>query len=411
MQRTRRNLLTASAAVCLTGCLTVDGVTYPDEPAPNESDADGKIAPDKDPAGDSTGATPGPHPELAAATRSVVDDTIWFAVSYPAAIDTYRDVTADVLAAIESVRESIHGPTDPTVGMAERLEGVGYDAAERAVVALEPHFDPDELLRSRTDEHVSVLTQFARRNDADRFVEELERMHLSFFQIRTPIYISRRFSRDPIHNRLLKRLAPGAPEEVFIELAAPGYRRFSTLAYRPYSEESGIYLPTFTDEALPEERRRAFREQLGPVIQTDDRTIELFITIAPRPEPTNRRNDAFHGPPGDLDGVSVYVQRYHNSERASEHLDAILGSGSTEGSEPIMPEPDTSDDAIAWHRYYHREAGSTRTDLDEFAGVQYGYLVQAGEFLLATGFSGDAWEERPRWQGRLVDTWLTPSRT
>ncbi|WP_200531436.1 hypothetical protein [Halorubrum sp. LN27] len=406
MQRTRRNLLTAGAVVCLTGCLDVEGVTYPDEPAPNESDPDGGMAPDDDPADDPADDNPGPHSELAAATRSIVDDTIWFAVSYPSAIDTYREATADVLTAIESVRESIDGQTDPTVLMAEQLETAGYDAAERAAAALEPHFKPAGLVQARTDNHIPVLTRFARRNDADRFVEELERMHLSFFQIQTPIYIGRRFSRDPIHNRLLQRLVPGAPDKVLAELAAPGYRQFSTLAYQPYSEESETYLPTFTDEALPKERRETLREQLGPVIQTNGRTAELFVTIASRPKPASRRGAAFRGPPGDLDGVSVYVQRYSSAERASKRLDAVLEAGETEGREPIVPETNTSDDAIAWHRYYHREAGSTRTDLDDFPGVQYGYLLQAGEFLLATGFSGDAWEERPQWQGRLVDAWV-----
>ncbi|CDK40339.1 hypothetical protein [Halorubrum sp. AJ67] len=406
MQRTRRNLLTASATVCLTGCLDVDGVTYPDEPVPNESDPDRGMPPDDDQAGDPTNDNLGPHPDLAAATRSVVDDTIWFAVSYPSAIDTYREATADVLTIIESVRKSIDGQTDPTAAMAKRLEAAGYDAAERSAAALEPHFEPAGLIRAQTDNHVPELIRFARRNDADRFVEELERMHLSFFQIRTPIYIGRRFSRNPIHNRLLERLAPGGPDKVLAELAAPGYRQFSTLAYQPYSDESGMYPPTFTDEALPQEQRETLRERLGPVIQTDDRTAELFVTVASRPEPASRRGVAFRGAPGDLDGVPVYVQRYSSAGRANERLSAILNAGDTEGREPIVPETNASDDATAWHRYYHREAGSTRKDLDEFPGVQYGYLLQAGEFLLATGFSGDAWEERPQWQGQLVDTWV-----
>ncbi|MFC7325851.1 hypothetical protein ACFQMF_14870 [Halorubrum rutilum] len=422
MQRTRRDLLAGvGVAAGFAGCLGVDGVTYPDEPD-SEGDADGGTAPDgsdgdgsdgdgSDDDGSDDDGRSGPNPALAAATRGVVGDALWFATSYEAAIRVYREATADVLADVDAVRESVREATDPTVGMAERLEAAGYDAAERAAAALEPHFYPAGLLRSRTDRHVPVLDRFARRNDADRFAEELERMRLSFFQIRTPIYVGRRFSRDPIHNRLLDRLAPGDPDGVVVELAVPERRRFATLAHRPYpdgdDEDDGeTYPPTFTDDALPAARRESLRERLGPVVRPDGRTAELFFTFADRPEPADRRGDAFRGPPSELDGAPLHVQRYADAETASDRLADALAAGATEGREPISPATEAADDAVEWHRYYHREVGSDRTDLGEFAGVQYGYLLQAGEFVLATGFSGDAWEERPRWQGRLPDAWV-----
>jgi hypothetical protein len=417
VQRTRRDLLAGvGVAAGFAGCLGVDGVTYPDEPDSGDGDADGGGEPDGsdgDGSDGGDGGDPGPNPALAAATRGVVGDALWFATSYEAAVRVYREAAADVLTEVDAVRESVREATDPTVEMAERLEAAGYDAAERAATALEPHFYPAGLLRSRTDRHVPVLDRFARRNDADRFTEELERMRLSFFQIRTPIYVDRRFSRDPIHNRLLDRLAPGDPDEVVVELAVPERRRFATLAHRPYSDGDGddegdeTYPPTFTDDALPAERRESLRERLGPAARSDGRTAELFFTFADRPEPADRRRDAFRGPPSELDGAPLHVQRYADAETASDRLDAALAAGATEGREPISPATEAADDAIEWHRYYHREAGSDRTDLDEFAGVQYGYLLQAGEFVLATGFSGDAWEERPRWQGRLPDAWVT----
>ena len=96
-------------------------------------------------------------------------------------------------------------------------------------------------------------------------------------------------------------------------------------------------------------------------------------------------------------------QAYDDAEAASDRLTAVLDAGSTEGTASIRP----GGGGREWHRYYHRAAGSDRTGLDEFAGVQYGYVVQAGEFVLATGFSGDAWEERVRWQGALTDAWVT----
>jgi len=410
MRRTRRGLLAGIGVAGVAGCLGVDGVTYPDEPDSETPPDDDTQAGDQSDGDDETPDDSVPHPALATATRDVVDDAVWFAASYEAAIDTYREATADVLTAVSAAHESVREPTDPTVKMAARLEAAGYDAAERAAAVLRPHFDPTELLRSRTDRHIPVLKRFARRNDADRFVEELERMHRSFFQIRTPIYIGRRFSRDPIHNRLLDRLAPGAPDQVVVELAVPDRRQFTTLAHRPYQDDEDddddTYLPTFTEDALPTERRESLRVRLGPVVRAERRVEELFATFAARPEPADRRRDAFRGPPSDLDGAAVHVQRYPTVQTATEQLDAVLSNGETEGRESIVPEATATDDAVEWHRYYHREAGSDRTDLDEFPGVQYGYLLQAGEFLIATGFSGDAWEERPRWQGGLTDAWV-----
>lgn len=406
MRRTRRSLLAGIGIAGAAGCLSVDGVTYPDEPDDEASPDNGTQPGDQSDTGDGVSDDAVPHSTLAAATRDIVNDAVWFAVSYDAAIGNYREATADVLATVSTVRESIREPTDPTVEMADRLEAAGYDAAERAAAALEPHFAPADLLRSRTDQHVPVLARFAQRNDADRFVEELEQMHQSFFQIQTPIYVGRRFSREPIHNRLLARLAPGDPDDVVVELAVPERRRFATLAHRPYPDDD-VYPPAFTGDTLPAKRRESLRAQLGPVIQTERRVEELFATFAARPEPADRRRDAFRGPPGDLDGTALHVQQYPDVQTATERLDAVLSDGETEGREPIIPETTATDDAIAWHRYYHRKAGSDRTDLDDFPGVQYGYLLQAGEFLLATGFSGDAWEERPRWQGRLTDAWVT----
>ncbi|MDB2276714.1 hypothetical protein PM022_19760, partial [Halorubrum ezzemoulense] len=83
-----------------------------------------------------------------------------------------------------------------------------------------------------------------------------------------------------------------------------------------------------------------------------------------------------------------------------------LAAGDTEGMTSISSGVTSATDSIKWHRYYHREAGSDRTNLDDFPGVQYGYLLQAGPFVFATGFSGDAWEERTRWQGELTESWL-----
>ena len=401
MQRTRRDLLAVGAvAAGVSGCLNVGGVRYPDE-LPEEREPDGTDGSDQ-PSDDEPSV---PHPDIADATRDVITDTVWFATSYRRAIDTYRDATADVLTAVSAIREQIQNPTDTATEMVRRLETVGSEAAERAAAALEPHFYPRGLIRSRIDSHLPALSRSARRNDADRFVEELDRVSRTVSQIRTPLYVSGTFSRDPIHNRLLDRLVPGDAADVLVELAVPVYR-FTALAHRPYADDDR-FPPEFTEEPLVRARREELRTRLGPVVRSSDRVREAFYTVAPRPSAAARAADAVTGSPGDLDVVPVYVQQYADVDAAGDALTTVIEAGETDGQEPLLPGTEAADDAARWHRYYHREARSDRTDLDRFPGVQYGYLLQAGAFLLATGFSGDAWEERSRWQGRLADAWVT----
>lgn len=410
MRRTRRRVLAAAALpVGLAGCLRVDGVDYPDETddatEPPTGGEDGSGDDDGDGAEGDEDDEPVPNADLADATRRVVDDAVWFASAYGNAVETYRDATSDVVTAVEAVRGRVREPTDPTTAMARRLEAAGYAAGERAAAALEPHFYPEGLLRERTDRHVPALVRSARRNDADRFVEELDRMRASFKRIQTPLYVGGTFSRDPIHNRLLERLAPDAAGSVLVELAVPERRGFATVAHEPYDGDG--FGPRFTEgtsteDAFTEIRRRALRERLGPVVRPAGRNEELLASFSARPDPVGRRANAFDGSPGDLDGTAVHVQAYDDSGAASDRLAAVLEAGSTEGTESIRPGVGRE-----WYRYYHRAARSDRTDLDEFAGVQYGYVIQAGEFVLATGFSGDAWEERVRWQGALTDAWVS----
>ncbi|WP_144050036.1 hypothetical protein [Halorubrum sp. C191] len=411
MEQPRRNVLAGlGAAASLAGCLSVDGVRYPDEiESSDESNTTLEAGTDEPPTDNSTDAD-GYASDLiqliAERTQAIVADVVWFAISYPRAVESYNQAIDSVIETIDTVRTTIHQPTMPTAEMVDRLETVGYDAADRAETAFEPHFSPVDLLQSRTDMHIPSLARAARRNDADRFVEELDRMRLSFFQIQTPVYVSRRFSRNPIHNRLLDRLVPCAVGNVLVELAIPTRRTFTTLAYEPYADESEKYSPTFTADPLPATRRDSLRNRLGPVVQPSGRTDELFFTFASRPDPVERRRNAFRGPPGDLDGTPLHVQHYDDRATAREQITTMLEAGTTEGTTTITPEGTSSTDSVEWYRYYHHEAGSDRTNLDDFPGVQYGYLLQAGPFVFATGFSGDAWEERPRWQDQLTESWL-----
>ncbi|KOX98187.1 MULTISPECIES: hypothetical protein [Halorubrum] len=450
MQRTRRALLGVGVALAGTaGCLGVEGVQYPDAAAGDGGDPVGdppEDGPPDDPPEQTDGGPPDANAALATATRAVVDDAVWFATEYPAAVATYRDAIADAVATVRSVRATVDEEAAIATEQVDAVAAAGETAADRAAAALEPHFSPGPRIRARVDRHVAVLREFAPRNDVDRALEELDRMRRDLASVGTSIYVEEEFSRDPIYNRLFRRLlAPLPPEDpergrvtggTLVELAVAS-RDFSTYAHRPYDRD-GVdrdRIPRIYGDAFDSERQRELRARLGPIPQPEDRVEELFVAYARRPPLGTRRREAFEGWPRELDGVPVHVQRYPDAETAEARLSTALDEGATEGRAPVDPEAtlagsdfsgnasadgnatesgnasdadgETDDGPTAWHRFYHREAEGERYGFDEHAGVQYGYLVRAGEFLLATGFSGDAWEERTGWHGRLRHGWVT----
>ncbi|MGQ3328238.1 hypothetical protein [Halorubrum sp. FL23] len=446
MQRTRRGLLGvgAAAAAGLSGCFGVEGVEYPDAadegPPTSEDGGDGS---DDDGADDD--GEPVPNEDLATATRNVVDDVVWFATEYPSAIETYRTAIREVVAEIDAVRDVADETDTVTAGMADRLDEAGRAAADTAADALGPHFHPRPRIVSRTERHVAVLREFAPRGDVDRFLEELSRMRRGFSAIGTLTYAKEAYSRDPIHNRLLRRLLSPLPEddderrrvrgEAFVELGLAS-RGFATFAHEPYDDEEydRERIPQIYGQPFGASRREELRARLGPIPRSEDRTEELFVAFATRPVAGNRPSRTFEGWVHELDGVPLYVQRYPDAATAGDRLDEAIAAASTGGRAPIDPDAtaagsDFSGNATAegeagdggengtddeptyrgptrWHRLYHHEAEGERYGFDEHAGVQYGYVVQAGEFVLAAGFSGDAWEERTAWQGRLADGWV-----
>ncbi|EMA66992.1 hypothetical protein C461_09547 [Halorubrum aidingense JCM 13560] len=460
MQRTRRGLLGAGvAAVGFAGCLGVDGVEYPDEADDDPPSADPE-APDGDGSSDTSDGDSddsvtdqdddlGPHANeaLAAATRAVVDDAVWFATEYPDAVASYRAAVRDVVAEIDAVRAAVDAEDAVAASMADRLAAAGRGAADRAADALEPHFRPRARIVSRTDRHVEPLRRFGRRGDVDRFLESLSRMRSAFAGLATATYTDEAFSRDPVHNRLLDRLLAPFPEDgdrrsdardtLFVELAVPT-RGFATFAHRPYDTDryDRSRIPRIYGTAVGADRREELRARLGPIPRPGDRTEEVFAAFASRPPAGASPRETFEGWAHELDGTPVYVQRYPDSETAARRLTTVLDEAETEGRAPIDPRATAAgsnlsgsaggggdgdngadggddgdgDDGSAgptrWHRLYHHEATGERYGFDEHAGVQYGYVVQAGEFLLAAGFSGDAWEERAGWQRRLADGWV-----
>lgn len=448
MQRTRRGLLGGGVVVAagFAGCLGVEGVEYPDaaeDPQNTDDDGDGEGDSDDGPDDDSDGSGDEPAPvmneALATATRNVVDDTVWFATEYPAAVATYREAIREMIAEIDKVRNAVDSDDAVTVEMVDRLDAAGRTAADRAAEALEPHFHPHARIVSRTERHVKPLRTFAPRDDIDRFLEELARMRRGFAGVGTATYVDETFSRDPIHNRLFDRLLYPLPEDderrrqvldaSFVEVGLAS-REFSAFAHRPYDTDryDRSRIPQIYGDAFGTDRREKLRARLGPVPRSDDRVEELFVAFAARPPAGNRPSRTFEGWAHELDGTPVYVQRYPDADTAAERLAAVLDAGSTEGMAAIDPDATGAGSALSgngttdgdsgdgegdaehegptrWHRLYHREAEGERYGFDEHAGVQYGFVAQAGEFLLAAGFSGDAWEERTGWQGRLENGW------
>ena len=451
MQRTRRGLLGVggAAAVGLAGCLGVEGVEYPDAAAEDPSNADDGADGEENGDGDGDGAGDDAdsvaNEALATATRNVVDDAVWFATEYPSAVEAYRNAIREVVAEIDAVREAVDTGDAVTVEMADRLDEAGREAAETAADALEPHFHPRSRVVSRTERHVEELRTFAPRGDVDRFLEELSRMRRGFAAVGTATYVDETFSREPIHNRLLNRLLYPLPDGgdedrrrvrggAFVEIGLAS-RGFSAFAHEPYDDEEHDRnrIPRIYGDAFETARREELRARLGPIPRSEDRTEELFVAFASRPPAGDRPSRTFEGWAHELDGVPLYVQRYPDAATASDRLDEALAAASTEGRAPIDPdataagsdfsgnataeeesgdgdENEAGDDPASrgptrWRRLYHHEAEGERYGFDEHAGVQYGYVAQAGEFVLAAGFSGDAWEERAGWQRQLENGW------
>jgi len=442
MQRTRRGLLGAGVgfAAGAAGCLGVRGVEYPDA-VPDESPPDASDGDDGEPEAPDDDPDPVLNESLAAATRNVVDDAVWFATEYADAVATYMDAVASVVAETDAVRATADENDAVTVEMADRLDAAARAAADRAAEALEPHFYPEARIRGRARRHVEELRTVAPRNDVDRFLEELDRMRRGLASIGTETYVAAAFSRNPIHNRLLDRLLYPLPEgderrrevrgSALVEVALAN-RGFAAFAHVPYDDDryDRSRIPRIYGGAFDADRRAELRARLGPVPRSGDRTEELFVAFADRPPAGNRPSETFEGWAHELNGTPLYVQRYPDAATASERLEAVLADASTEGRAPIDPaataagsdvsgngsadgdggsadgdETDADDGPARWHRLYHDEAEGERYGFDEHAGIQYGYVVRAGEFLLAAGFSGDAWEERAGWQGRLADGW------
>ena len=421
MKRTRRGFLAVVGAASVAGCSDVSGVNYPDaddDPDDPTGPTDGETPVDDDPEEEDSEAPEEIKNELLArATRRVVDDSLWFATEYRLSIRDYLEAIQEVIDDIDEAHSEVTQTTELSQRLVEDLRNSGSLAADRANDALTPHFHPDRESRiiPRTEQHTDVLDRIIAVDDIDRFLEELNRMRTSFEQIATQSFVQQAYSANPIHNRLLGYLLyPGSTSDddrsnilgsTQVEIGVGD--GFSTFAHRPYDGNGQSVYPTaVADDFRTDHRYRPeIRARLGPVVQPTDRTAELFFIFGTRPgsppaltEWIQQHSDA-----------AVYVQRYPDQATAADRLDDILAGGQTGDTEPIDPETDKTEgpeEATHWQRFYHFDISSNRYEFDIHSGVQYGYVVQAGEFILATGFNGDVWDERLGWQGRLENGWV-----
>lgn len=385
MNPTRRRLLAAGAGlvgVSSAGCLGGgSGVEYPAASGTGAADGDTAAAADgtpneRVPAGAN-------NEELTAVTANILDEVNWFATSYPDAIDTYVEATSRIVETIIDTRERIEaaGETDP-----EWIDALAETAEAEIPTAsdpLEPHFSPEAFLEKEANRHLEVVRRFVGRGDTSRVIEELERMETTFRSLSSRKAATTRHPRDPINNRLRNWLAADPTDPVVFGLRYPT-EEFAGLAYDPDDVElDDTASMELRGDPVSGERRRTADDRLGPVKQSADRTDELYVSVARWP------TRPFEGHPDRLGGQIVYLQRYADAEAATAALDRTVAAGATEGRDDVVG-------STAWHRYYFPYGN----------GVMYGYVVRAGDVLIAFGFSGTAWEERVSWRGPLVDCWL-----
>jgi hypothetical protein len=381
MPNSRRSLLVAAAALAGgAGCLGErSNVRYPDTdaaPAPESPgrQRDRRAVVDSTP-GDGTGpdartgqpaAATVPHPELATGVRLVYDEIRWFARDYWGAVETYQAA----LRSAAGVVEDVHDRMDPglTGSSLATLRQSGDRAIQVARGHLGAHFAVDTQLADNVQYHLGVVEKFTRRGDHDRVGEELVRLRSRYEGMASEPYRERAMSRDPVQNRLYTRLRGDQEPPVAFGFRYPagGY------AARSYAGEvqQVVGRPVTGDD-------RAVFEDCMAALASSDRVDALYV----RPyvyeagggddDPTVPRRW------GNLRSEPVYVQRFADASAAGAAVESLLG-------DRLTPEGRYRLGADDWRRVYWRHGGD----------VVYGFLVQAGEFVLATAPSEVAWEER-----------------
>lgn len=405
MVRTRRDLLRAGAALAasaVAGCASFGGsnVTYPStttgagasgttattttattatttrttEATTTEQPTTEPTTAESTTTEQPTTTVPTANPTLAAETATVVDEIVWFATAYPSAIEAYRAAVGRVRAVVGQLRSA----SDVDDNDLRRLDSVLEQLAEIVRSRLQPHFPGvDGRLTDPDNTYVETVRRFARRGDWDRTKTELERMYTFYVAVGLQRFVDDAFPNDPVQGTLLSSLtADAAAGPVLFEL---GYHDAGYGAFAYAGEDRHL-----VDDPFDARERLRLGNLFGAVEVDAGRRLQLYANPAVLPQSFSyKRSD-------ELRSVPVHVQRYRDARTAADAVVGILdGPVVQEGTERLGP--------TEWRRCYYYHDGD----------IVYAYVVRAGEFVITTGPSRTAWEERSEnWTEPLERSWL-----
>lgn len=397
MPLSRRKLLSVAAAAVPTmpGCLAGgSNVTYP-----SETPRQGEHSPTRVDAGDAEGEVPlesTPNPDLASHVDRIYDEVVWFARTYPKAIERYLGALRDAEDAVNSVVEMQPFSTSDLDALEESLETV-HDRVERV---LAPHFRTHKQLRDRAAFHLAVTRRFTRRGDIDRAREQLRRLRRFYADHGTSEFVEASLSRHPIRNRLVWFLRNDPPDEDELPLLT-GVRHPESGFAAYVHGGSGWSL-------LGDPVRQSTREKLDPLdpLVVDRNRIDTLV-VAPHEiartgspqDPVDPTAPADLSVPAGADSSGaadpvVLVQHYETVAAASAARQSLFEGEITQEGRYTFG--DSGGDE--WRQVYYPHPGSP--------DVAYAFLIQAGPYLLVTGASEVSWTERVEWAGPLRRTWL-----
>lgn len=379
MERSRRRFIAAGllSSVSLAGCLSDDsGVPYPDGDADANAitTTSAQTTQTTKPADTTTEeptttTTPAPNPELGAATERIVAEAEWFATAYESTIDRYLALCDQAVATIQQVKRS----SSFTENQQRKVREAATRAAEFTATHLRPHFDADGPVPGPL---LDTIATFAKRGDLDRVDEELGNLLDHFKAVGNGYYVRTEFSKDPIEDRLFRRMA--APDDANVIF---GFRLHGTgfegWGY-PHGENFERYRKLRYASAAP-----SFGDVFDPVAIPESRHGVVSLTV-------NRITDRVEWTRNSLPSVPVFVQTYRTPGEASAAREAAVSTAVTvEGSESFG--------RADWDQIYYYHDGD----------ITYAYMLQAGRYLLAMSPSTTPWNERGD-AGRktLARSWL-----
>jgi hypothetical protein len=332
-------------------------------------------------------ATPAPNRALTERTRNVVEEIAWFGTQYPTAMKRMQRA----MATIEKEAKRYHETkSNVTVPQARTLRRFVEEQVAVVEDALAPHFGLHNRIRKRTESHTGTILRFARRGDTDRVHEELVRLANYANGFKTDLFVEESLPRQPITNILIRysRAGPYDPDAPLLFQVRDVDSGFDAYGYETHPEGSSQY--TLYRPAVSAADERHVLRAYEPIRVSRNRTRETIVSFT-QGVPERPRPFGSFAPEVGLDRT-VYVQRY-SSDRAARAA-ATLALGRV-GVDEFSDQPSVVGDS-QWSRVFYQYDGD----------VLYTYLTRAGPFILTTGATRTAWEERVGWGRTHLRTWL-----